>query len=492
MSLDNFPTRDDNSQLSAQAETIFERAVVDAGHFVVQQRDRHDYGSDFQIEATHLGSVTNFRVHVQLKATDKAPNKDGSVSISVSRTNLNYMLSQPNSVYVCYHAPTNSLLVRSAEDVFRDAEHQDEQWRSQESVTVRFVAPFNQEFQANLRARTVATSTTQRNERLLWVTTPPDKYPEEVATNVPTIAVPDAPRDAFHCLESLYQRGQDDVISKAFEQFLACIGPDNPGLVYAYLSEINLAMRGKGFNSERVNAAIRFIENARKDNVADALYCRANGHSALGQRDDSKRLYLEAIQKADGANSHLEAQCWKNLGSDIEKEGDQAEANRCYEKALLLAPQLMEAHMALAISFYKSGDLESALRHFDAVVWSVSDVTPTLAARGYRVDVYFRLGRTDNAYDDIAAILPHGERHRWIFPWCARLVYNYARTNDSSITRAMRFWDAFLRLQTDDRKAQKERLLCLAFAKIHGHPVDMNYQQYRIRPTIRTLTPVLA
>src|SRR5262249_51209235 len=100
------------------------------------------------------------------------------------------------------------------------------------------------------------------------------------------------------------------------------------------------------------------------------------------------------------------------------------------------------------------------------------------AARGYRLDLYFRLGMTDNAFDDIAVILPHGDRHKWVFPWCARLVYNYARTNDSSIMRAIRFWDAFLRLQPHDLKAQKERLLCLAFAKMHGQNVDIDYHQY--------------
>lgn len=478
MALDDFPIRDDNSQLSAKAEIVFEHAVVDAGQFIVQQRDRRDYGSDFQMEATLLGGVTNYRVHAQLKATDKPTNQDGSVSISVSRTNLHYMLSQPNSIYVCYHAPTNRLLVRSADDVFRDAEHQGEEWRSQDSVTIRFTVPFDQDFQATLRARTVASSTTQRNDRLLWATTPPDKYPDEVATNIPSIVVPESPRDAFRSLEALYKRGEDEVVSKAFEQFAASIGPEHPALVYAYLSEINLAMRRKRFSRKRVSAAIRFIENTRKDNRADALYCRANGHSALKQRDDAKRLYAEAIQKAEGKLPDIEAQCWKNLGTELEQEGDQAEANRCYEKALTLAPQLMEAHMALGIARYNSGDLQGALQHFEAVVWSVGDVAATLTARGYRLDVYFRLGMTDQAFDDIAAILPHGDRHKWIFPWCARLVYNYARTNGSSVTRAMQFWDTFVRLQPDDRKAQKERLLCLAFAKMHGRPVKIDFRQY--------------
>ncbi|KKL18188.1 hypothetical protein LCGC14_2478020, partial [marine sediment metagenome] len=251
-----------------------------------------------------------------------------------------------------------------------------------------------------------------------------------------------------------------------------------PKLTCAYLSEINLAMRRKDFNRERVSTAIAFIEATRTDGGSDTLYCRANGHSALGQPDEAKRLYREAIRLAGGENPHLEAQCWKNLGSEIEQEGDYTEARRCYERALILAPQLMEAHMALATSHRDAGDLEAALHHFDQVVWTVDDVILTLAARGRRLEVYFRLGMTDKAFDDIAVILPYGDRHPWIFPWCAQLVYSYARTSDSSVARAICFWDAFLRMHPKDQNVQKERLLCLAYAKMHEQNPGVDYQRY--------------
>ena len=75
-------------------------------------------------------------------------------------------------------------------------------------------------------------------------------------------------------------------------------------------------------------------------------------------------------------------------------------------------------------------------------------------------------------------LLPHGDREPWVFDWCARLVYNYARSNDSAILRAIRFWDAFLRVRPKDRRAQKERLLCLAYAKMHGQTLTINYERY--------------
>ena len=478
MSLNDFPARDDNSELATLAESKFERSVVDAGHFVVQQRDRHDYGTDFQIEATQAGSMTNWRVHVQLKGTDKRANRDGSISISVDRTNLDYMLSQAHSIYVCYHTPTDALLVRSAEDVFRDAEHRGEEWRNQDTLTIRFRAPFDEAFQATLRARTVAASATMRDDRLGWVLTPRDRFHEEVQTYVPAIHVPESAQDAYLALRSLYERGEHEVISKAFEQFSACIGAQNPGLIYAHLSEINLAMRCKRFDRERVKAAIAFIEAVQAEDAPDALYCRANGHSALDHREEAKRLYREAIRRIGGGNPQLEAQCWKNLGSVVELEGNHDEARRCYEQALNLWPDLMEAHFALALFHRDCGDLQTALHHFDRVVWAVADVGPTIAARGHRLEVYFRLGLTGKAFEEITVLMPYADLHPWILPWCARLVYNYARTNPESVVKAIRFWDAFLRKQPIDRAAKKERLLCLAYAKMHGQTVGLGFQQY--------------
>jgi tetratricopeptide (TPR) repeat protein len=477
MSLDDFPIRDRNSELAEQAEAAFEHSVVEAEQFVIQQRDRRDYGTDFQLAAKHLDGMSNYRVHVQLKGTDKTTNKDGSISVSVARTNLNYILSQPNSIYVCYHFPTLTLYVRSAEDVFRDAEHAGEGWRSQDSLTVRFRAPFDAQFQLGLRAKTVAVSSAQRDDRLNWIVTPPDQFPEKAAANIPSIVVPESPNDAFDALKSLYESRRDDVISKAFDQFAACLGPDDLRLTYAYLSEINLAMRRQPFNRERVSAAIDRLKKSRPDNGADVLYCRGNGHSALRQTDEAKQLYREAIRKAHD-DPDLAAQCWKNLGSELELEGDHSGAYHCYERAVELSPDLMEAHLALAMSHQKSGNLERALQHFDHVVWSVKEAAYTLVARGWRAETYFRLGMADKAFEDILVLLPQGDEQPWIPGWCARLVYNYARSNKSSCLQEVRFWDAFLKMRPKDRQAQKERLLCLAYAKMHGQTVTINYGRY--------------
>lgn len=196
--------------------------------------------------------------------------------------------------------------------------------------------------------------------------------------------------------------------------------------------------------------------------------CTAVAHSALRQADEAKQLYLEAIHKAVDDDPHLAAQCSKNLGSELEQAGDHSEARRNYERAISLSPDLMEAHMALAMSNKDAGNLESALHHFNCVVRAVDEAAITLAARGRRLEIYFRLGMSEKAFDDILVLLPHSERYHWILGWCARLVCNYARSDDASVLRALDFWNAFLRVRPDDRRARRERLLCLAYAKMRG------------------------
>lgn len=118
-SFDYLPKRDHNHTLEDQAESAFQALISQSPNFVCQRSDRKDYGTDFQIEVIVAGQATNVRLHVQLKGTERTLNADGSLSISVDRTNLNYLIAQPYSFYVAYHAPTKSLRVSFVEAVLR-------------------------------------------------------------------------------------------------------------------------------------------------------------------------------------------------------------------------------------------------------------------------------------------------------------------------------------------------------------------------------------
>src|SRR3546814_5240917 len=127
-----------NHVTEAKAETAFQERLTASGRFILQRSDRKDYGTDCEIEVVDQGQATNVRVHVQLKGTERSLNADGSLSIEVSRLNLNYLLMHPHSFYVAYHIPTSSLGVCSAETVHREYEHAGRKWTRQRSLTVSF------------------------------------------------------------------------------------------------------------------------------------------------------------------------------------------------------------------------------------------------------------------------------------------------------------------------------------------------------------------
>ena len=133
-SFDDLPKRDRNHALEDETEAAFQALIAQSSDFVFQGGDRRDYGTDCQIEVVVDGHAINVRVHVQLKGTERALNADGSLSISVDRSNLNYLIAQPYSFYVAYHAPTKSLRISFVEAVLRHYEHSGKNWTAQPNL----------------------------------------------------------------------------------------------------------------------------------------------------------------------------------------------------------------------------------------------------------------------------------------------------------------------------------------------------------------------
>ncbi len=77
--LDELPKRSNNDDTQTAAELAFNVAIKNFRSFIIQPEDRKDYGTDVQIECRSNSGMTNFRVHVQLKGTEKKPNTDGSL-----------------------------------------------------------------------------------------------------------------------------------------------------------------------------------------------------------------------------------------------------------------------------------------------------------------------------------------------------------------------------------------------------------------------------
>jgi hypothetical protein len=186
--------------------------------------------------------MTNLRIHVQLKGTNLAANADESVSISVRRENLNYLLAQAYSIYICYHAPSGKLLVQSAENVFREYEHKDKQWRIQNFVTIKFKKYFSQTYQNTLHDLVLSSGKSSRDSRVSWSIAQPGQVAQVLHELPQCIDIPHDINQAYSILSQLYAAGQDTLISAHFPQFSAVLGAYPELIAQAYMSEINLGL----------------------------------------------------------------------------------------------------------------------------------------------------------------------------------------------------------------------------------------------------------
>lgn len=483
--LDDLPKRHSTHDTAEAAEIAFAAAIEAYNFFLVQQKDRNDYGTDLQIEVRHGDVVTNLRAHVQLKGTRAAANADGSVSVEVARANLNYLLAQPDSIYVCYHLLAQRLLVRYANDVFREYEHRGTDWSQQDKVTVRLTQAFDEEFQRCLHARVLASGKYARDRRLKWTATPPERIPVMVRQAIPAIEVPADPRQAMDILSRLYESGHDAVISDSFEQFAAVLGTSPGFMDKAYMAEINLGVNDLEFNRDRVREGMQKLQDAVERgefHPGSLLYCQGNGWLALGEYEKAREAYLAALLQLEGPGlKHLAAQCSKNMGSALAALGKVDAARAFYERALELDPHLGEAHLALGLWHRRIGDdPRLALMHLDRVIRQRGSTLPISGVRGWRVEVLFKIGDVEGAFREIYSLLSEADQIEWAWPWCARQVATFGRASVDSAQHAARFWRFFIREHPGDDIAGRELLFCLSYLHLSEATVEIDFSRFKL------------
>jgi tetratricopeptide (TPR) repeat protein len=484
MSINDLPKRSSSRNTEETAEAAFFSALESCGLFINQGSDRHDYGSDIQIEAIHGNAVTNIRVHVQLKGTNRHENMDGSVSLSVQRTNLNYLLAQADSIYVCYHLPTDRLLACYADETHREYSHRDDEWEQQESITLNLRTPFDEEFQHRLSKRVVAANNSFRDRRLAWTVTPPKNISTLLRKAPETIHVPSNPELAREILVELYNHGQDAAISAAFEQFEAVLDSSSPAIDFAYMAEINLGINGQPINEGRVRKGIQVLECSLETSKAypgSILYCIGNAWLALQEHENAQAAYRSALRELNQPELRkIAAQCYKNLGSVLESSGNNEKARDCYVQALETDPELNEAHFALALWYRGEGNnLERALNHLDKILPRANFELKMAAVQGWRINLLFRLGAVSEAFRDIKALLGEADRYDWIWPWCAREVFDFGRTSVEATRHALQFWQAYLEKHPEHHVAQYEELMCHWRLKSASEFTDIDFDAFK-------------
>ena len=250
---DDLPKRDRNRAIEEKSEAAFQKLISQSEDFILQGADRKDYGTDCQIEVVQQDQPTNVRVHVQLKGTESALKTDGSVSIEIRRTNLNYLLVQPYSFYVCYHVPSDSLRVSFVENMLRQYEHGGKSWTEQKTLTINFADVLTVDRLKALAALAGSSSASSRDRRIEQLAATVDDVPGVLKRLVAEIHVPENAELAGQILEQLYDNGADANISTAFDRFAAVLGLDHDAMGFCYMAEINLGIAGRSQKLARIS-----------------------------------------------------------------------------------------------------------------------------------------------------------------------------------------------------------------------------------------------
>lgn len=482
--LDDFPTRDENHKTQEVAETAFRNSVSEGGFFFIQHEDRRDYGTDFQLEVINNSTMTNVRIHVQVKGTEAQELSDGSISRSVARTNLNYLLSQPCSVYICYHLHSKRLLYRFADDVYREYEHQESSWHNQKNVTVNFVQLFDSEFQKKLKDKSLAFTRLSRDERLSFSVTPPDQLSELLKKTNEKVIVPSDPEQAKTMINELYNSGKDHVISNSFDQFSVELSSYPKHMLLAYMAEINLGINGVEIDKERIEFGIKEITNLidlKCFETGSLLYSIGNAWLALKEYVKARDIYNRALIELDRPElSDIAAQCYKNMGTVMAHiSSDDNVAMTFYLKALDLDPDLSEAHFSLALCHRKKNDFTKVLEHLDQVIFINKSDAHNASLQGWRIEALFNIGEVDNAFREINSLISHASGINWVLPWCANQVKAFGRSSVNSTKKSIKFWNIYLKNDSGNIVAKAERLLCLLSVKFDGSEVGVNFESFK-------------
>jgi tetratricopeptide (TPR) repeat protein len=358
-------------------------------------------------------------------------------------------------------------------------------WTHQQSLTIKFKVLFDEELQRKLNASLISCGKDLRNQRLQWITTPPDKITSLVRQTITRITVPSDPEQASEMLSQLYQSGNDAVISQNFSQFSAILAQQPGAMNHAYMAEINLGINGQTFDKKRVTLGIEILKEAMATRSLDpgsTLYCIGNGWMALEEYAKAQDAYISAIAQLNSPElTSVAGQNFMNLGSVMEKLGNTDEAKSYYEKALVLDPYLNEAHFALALQLRQDDNPRQALEHLDKVIRCNGSALQNTSIQGWRIDLLFRENNIDGAFREINNLLGEAEHLDWAWPWCARLVSTYGKSTTDCTQKSLAFWHIYLRRHPEDVSGKVELLLCSCFLHESGNPIEIQLGELKAK-----------
>ncbi|TKK64369.1 DUF4365 domain-containing protein [Ilyomonas limi] len=169
----DLPSTNPNEELETISNHFF-KPLFDVKKFEIHSIEFRDKGVDFQIEIKKAAKHTNFHFAVQLKATDsKEVNKDGSISLQLYTSNINYLLNNTMpAYYVLFYKPTEVFYYENLNDFVKDLSEKDSEWQKQKSHNLRFCKKLTNQVIEVIYTTTIKKGLLHRkvNEKLILTT----------------------------------------------------------------------------------------------------------------------------------------------------------------------------------------------------------------------------------------------------------------------------------------------------------------------------------
>lgn len=133
------PKADRNSELQRRSLGAL-RTLLPNDKLVFRDERIDDAGVDGSLELLIDSAYTDLRSQVQIKSTESTPsNRDGTISIPIRVSNLNYLLNGPSPLYLLYVLPDNEFRFAWASDERKRLDKTNSNWINQRTVKLRFM-----------------------------------------------------------------------------------------------------------------------------------------------------------------------------------------------------------------------------------------------------------------------------------------------------------------------------------------------------------------
>jgi len=152
------PQGDRNAELQKLSLVAFQEALtpfVDRLWFRDERVD--DTGVDGSLEVKAEGCHTNLRAQVQMKGTENPRFlEDGTATLQVASSNLNYLLNGPSPIYVMFILPQKELRYAWARDERKRIEQDNPDWSEQGTITLHLREAITPRALDSIRARIIS------------------------------------------------------------------------------------------------------------------------------------------------------------------------------------------------------------------------------------------------------------------------------------------------------------------------------------------------